>query len=294
MKNPVFEQLTIPEGCSLNCKVFSGDAFFCPIHSHPEYEVVFISQGEVDYVVGDRKSVLSENELLLAGPNLPHGFYSSGNGRRFTSLYIHLQENLLERLHRQFPEFYLMGKVSDWFKRGTVFHLDPEGTELYHNIFSHKHETRLMSLLTFLLYLNRQVPVCCLTQNYYPDSNKLVETIISLVMMNAQSPLSLPDMASQMNMSVATFTRVFKKHFGVSYIEFVTGLKVEQACHLLVYSSYAVTRIALEAGFTSVSQFNKKFKEKVGVSPSQYRKEWQSIYLSHTRSSGSWDIGTTC
>lgn len=100
-------------------------------------------------------------------------------------------------------------------------------------------------------------------------------------------------------MSVSTFTRHFKKIFGVSYIEYLIGQKVDKACHLLSSSSLTITHIAWEAGFTSLSQFNKQFKQHAGVSPRLYReiRGWSKTLhqkKENTTDKTEWDIGDHC
>ncbi|PJC86377.1 hypothetical protein CSW98_09180 [Vibrio sp. HA2012] len=293
MKKPVFEQLLIPEGRSLNCRLFSGDAFFCPVHVHPEGEIVFISQGKVNYVIGEMKGELSENELLLIGANIPHAFSALRDGQKFTSYYIHSKEHLLHVLQQHLQELNILEGITNWFRRGAVFHLDREESERYKRIFSCTREIRILAFVEFFLSISQKKPRYYLTQGSDFVVDKTGADIIACIRMNKLSPLPLKDIACRMNISVATFTRVFRQLFGMSYVEYLTTIKIEQACNLLVHSSSAITLVALESGFTSLSQFNKKFKEYVGVSPRQYRKEWKILYPEKA-DADNWDIGTLC
>lgn len=296
---PVFEPLDIQQGTSLSCKVFSGRLFFCPIHIHPEYEMVFISQGGVSSIIGENQHKLSQHHLLLIGPNLPHAFSNLDDGNYFTSRYIHVKELVLETLFRQFQELYRLEGVIDWFKRGALFSLETKQVELYEQIYQQKDEQRLLAFLRFLLSLAQQVPIRYLRHAYHQDSSQRVQNIICAINDNHNAPLTLTQMASQMNMSVSTFTRHFKKIFGVSYIEYLIGQKVDKACHLLSSSSLTITHIAWEAGFTSLSQFNKQFKQHAGVSPRLYReiRGWSKTLhqkRENTTDKTEWDIGDHC
>lgn len=296
---PVFEPLNIQHGASLNCKVFSGHRFFCPVHIHLEYELVFLCRGDINSIIGDSQNRLSQHQLLLIGPNLPHSFSNLDDGNDFTSRYIHVKEPVLETLFMQFQELYRLEGIIDWFKRGALFSLQTKQVELYEQIYQQKDEQRLLAFLRFLVSLARQTPIRYLRHAYHQDNSQRVQNIICAINDNHHAPLTLTQMATQMNMSVSTFTRHFRKLFGVSYVEYLIGQKVDRACHLLSRSSSAITHIAWEAGFTSLSQFNKQFKQHTGVSPKLYRESrgWSKARHQNrvtVAEKTEWDIGDHC
>ncbi len=258
--------------------------------------MVLLYQGEVNSIIGDSQHLLSQHQLLLIGPNLPHAFRNLDDGIDFTSRYIQVKEPVLETLFQQFQELYRLEGIIDWFKRGALFSLQIKHVELYEQIYQQKDEQRLLAFLQFLISLSRETPVSYLRQAYHKDSSQRVQNIICAINDNHQAPLTLTQMANQMNMSVSTFTRHFKKIFGVSYIEYLTGQKVDKACRLLSSSSLTVTHIAWEAGFTSLSQFNKQFKQHAGVSPKRYRESRGRSKTRHQNRANAtdktvWDIG---
>ncbi len=67
--------------------------------------------------------------------------------------------------------------------------------------------------------------------------------------------------------------RVFKQIFGVTMTEYLNNRRLEMAAEQLTYTQQQVVNISLGLGFSSVSYFNKIFKQKYGYTPIQFRKK---------------------
>ncbi|MPQ43631.1 helix-turn-helix domain-containing protein, partial [Clostridium tarantellae] len=67
-------------------------------------------------------------------------------------------------------------------------------------------------------------------------------------------------------------SRLFKKEIGISYSDYLNTLRVNNACSLLVNTSYTNYRIAIDSGFTDSAYFSKVFTKHIKVTPSKYRK----------------------
>jgi AraC-like DNA-binding protein len=83
--------------------------------------------------------------------------------------------------------------------------------------------------------------------------------------------LSLERVARAVNASATYFSKRFKEVTGMTFIDYLGRVRVEKAKHLLQNPNLRVSTIALEAGFQSVSQFNRTFKKVTGQSPKQLR-----------------------
>ena len=80
---------------------------------------------------------------------------------------------------------------------------------------------------------------------------------------------SLPKLC---NMSYTYFRRLFTKQYGVAPNEYVTGLKIDRACELLVTDHFKISQIAEIVGYSDVYYFSKKFKQIKGITPTEYKK----------------------
>jgi AraC-like DNA-binding protein len=66
-------------------------------------------------------------------------------------------------------------------------------------------------------------------------------------------------------------SRVINQHFGKSFNDLINGYRIEEAKKRLKSEPTQITTIAFEVGFNSIASFNRVFKERVGVSPTEFR-----------------------
>ena len=86
------------------------------------------------------------------------------------------------------------------------------------------------------------------------------------------TPVTLPDVAARANLSSYHFLRVHKRTYGETPHEFLTRLRLERAKTLLARGDHNVTEACFEVGFSSLGSFSTLFTQRVGVSPSEYRR----------------------
>ena len=83
--------------------------------------------------------------------------------------------------------------------------------------------------------------------------------------------LSLAQVAGSVNMSAFYFCKTFKKATGMTFTEYLARVRVEKVKNLLLNPHKRVSEAAYEAGFQSLSQFNRVFRRIAGESPTVYR-----------------------
>lgn len=89
---------------------------------------------------------------------------------------------------------------------------------------------------------------------------------------HCEQPLTLDHIANQFGFSIYYFSRVFKAATSFNFTEYLTFQRVKRAQLLLAESDLNITEIAFQAGFKSISSFNRAFRQFRGCSPSDYRK----------------------
>lgn len=72
-------------------------------------------------------------------------------------------------------------------------------------------------------------------------------------------------------------TRQFKIITNETTTEFITRLRINNACIMLVNTDLNITTIATKVGFHNSSFFGKRFKEQTGYSPKEYREKLQAL-----------------
>ncbi len=108
------------------------------------------------------------------------------------------------------------------------------------------------------------------TQNIEPP---LITRAKAYIEANCATDLSLGQTARALNLSIFYFCKLFKKATGVNFSEYLSRARLERAKRLLLDPNVRVSEAAFEAGFQSLTHFNRVFKNLIGVSPSEFRKQ---------------------
>jgi AraC-like DNA-binding protein/ligand-binding sensor protein len=83
--------------------------------------------------------------------------------------------------------------------------------------------------------------------------------------------VALGDVARAVNMSAFYFCKTFKRATGMTFTDYLARVRVEKVKNLLLNPHKRVSEAAFEAGFQSLSQFNRVFRRVAGEAPSAYR-----------------------
>ena len=93
-------------------------------------------------------------------------------------------------------------------------------------------------------------------------------------------PISIKEIAAELKMSEANFCQFFKKITGIAPKEYLTNLKLTKAKDMLMFTN--VTEVALDLGYENISHFIALFKNKYGITPKQYKLQYElNRYVNH-------------
>lgn len=111
-----------------------------------------------------------------------------------------------------------------------------------------------------------------LKKDRYRDSNGIVKNACDYIQMNYMNgDLSADSVAAALHISVPYFSKLFNEHMKITFTNYVTGLRIQEAEELLLNTPFSVKEIGETVGFLNSSYFITVFKKKHGVSPNQFR-----------------------
>lgn len=110
------------------------------------------------------------------------------------------------------------------------------------------------------------------TLTTYGRSDVLLRQAFRYVRENFTQKIFVSDIASELKISESHFCRYFKEKVGVTFSKYVLNMRLDYAKNLILTSNLNMTEVCYECGIESISYFTKKFKEKFGYSPLQFRK----------------------
>ncbi len=111
-----------------------------------------------------------------------------------------------------------------------------------------------------------------------PEYNPLVENIRNYIDEFIYNDISVSRIASEFNYSDKYIGKLFKNQTGSTIREYLNERRLDRATELLKSTYMPITEISSAVGFNNVTYFNRVFKERFGICPTDYR----TINNSHT------------
>lgn len=106
--------------------------------------------------------------------------------------------------------------------------------------------------------------------SYKMDDVRLLK-MINFLQKNCQKKFVLDELCDSINLSRSACCRYFKKMMNMSISDYILEYRLSQAIFLLDHTDKSITEIALLSGFSTASYFDSRFKEKMLMTPFEYR-----------------------
>ncbi len=100
-----------------------------------------------------------------------------------------------------------------------------------------------------------------------------IEDTLRYIAQNYAMPITLEEVADNINLSPTYLSKKFKKVTGVTFKEYVNYIRIRQACQMLLTTDDNINTIALNCGFNSSNYFKDCFRRINGISPRSFRKQ---------------------
>lgn len=100
---------------------------------------------------------------------------------------------------------------------------------------------------------------------------RAVERVITSARERLCEPISLHDMSRVAYLSAFHFNRVFHQITGLPPAKFISAMRLDEAKRLLLNTDRSITDISFEVGYNSLSTFTRRFTQRVGLGPREFR-----------------------
>ena len=249
-------------------------------HFHPEYELHLVTTTVGNRYVGDHIGPFVPGDLVLVGPNLPHNWISN----------VSPGETVEERcIVLLFSEEFISGCLATSLScaSSSACSKAPRVAEIWRIAFGArraldagavaaegaKRISLFIELLDLLGHDPAQVPLASAKFLLDPSAymSKAMNGVLDFVGRNVTGEFSEAKLAKLNGQSVSAFSRSFRKHTGLTFVQYVNAMRIELACQHLTQDDLSITEICYEIGFNNVSNFNRQFLLLKNMPPSRFR-----------------------
>ncbi len=112
----------------------------------------------------------------------------------------------------------------------------------------------------------------CIYQNRNIRHTRVFTKAKEFIWGNYNQDISLKKIAEAVGINPYYLSHLFRKEMGISFLEYLTSVRISIAKKLLKQTNLSIIQICLEVGYQDPSHFAKIFKKKEGIRPMEYRK----------------------
>lgn len=247
-------------------------------HFHQYYEIFYLKTGDCIYSVNSSLYHLSAGDVFIVAPGEPHCTRYEGPVPCERTIVCCMPEVIPEAYWQRHPDMKkklsYSGKVVLVEKRQRRMEalLD---RMLEENSIPDEYSYEFLQLQMMTLLLNIQRDGIFVYEKIRHDNSisSDIEDALRYIAQNFALPITLDEVAEQVNLTPTYLSRKFKKFTGTTFKEYVNHIRIRQAKQMLLTTDDTITQIALNCGFNSSNYFKDCFRRRNGVSPSVFRKQ---------------------
>lgn len=239
------------------------------LHSHPHYELYFLSKGSRTFFLSNALYKLEAPAIVVIPPHVMH----KTEGSAFERYNVNVSVDYLNDFEKETLEkkalCIVKPKPTEEAELLHILHLlntvdrrQKHGESIFNTLFSY-----------FIFTVDRlagsnQTPHTQ-TKNSIPT---LILKVIDYINENYDQKQTLDELAKYFFVSRSTLIYNFKKYTNCSLIDFLLNVRLTKAKELLLNTKKSVSEIAELCGFCSANYFGLIFKKKENLSPANFRK----------------------
>ena len=244
--------------------IFSGE-------SHPMLELTYVDQGTLHSVVDGQETVLEQGELMIYGPNQWHMQYADVDvAPRYVTVSFDLETTELDLLINR--KFKIPQRAA--FLLQQLLHeqdrMDKYSSDLINSLLT-------QFLITLLRSSDNPDETRLKASNSVHSENEIIRRAQQYVSAHIREKLSVPTVARMVDVSPSYLTALFHKNLQISPGEYIRRIKLQESKQMIRENSMNFSEIAAALQYSTVHHFSRQFKDKFGITPTEYAKSVRSF-----------------
>lgn len=258
-----------------------GCAYNAKPHFHDFVMIAYIAYGNGYHDIDNKEISVCEGDIFVINPNVSHRFRSAEKDTFMELFYCYFLPDILDDiwlpLVRDFPE------EIEFFERNIPYlYMKDQKNKNIRNIFvcmidefSHSPagyvnmlKSWFVVMITNILRHNRTA----INDPVY-NQNKTVDEIIRYINYHIAYDIKVSDIAEANHLSEAYLCRLFKKHTGMTIVQFINKIKMEKVADILKNTDRSIENIADYVN-CSTSYLKTLFKKHTGMTMKAYRNKY--------------------
>lgn len=247
-------------------------------HHHPEFELTYKINVSGKRIIGDSYKEFHPGDLVLIGSDLPHTWVSNKKAKKRSCNFVVIQFSAsLFANFSSLTEFESITRLLQNCKYGLHFKKSAPLKEMILALPNKTGFEKITDLISILGVLAKQKGVKLASSGYdisqAKNNEQRINKVCTYLEENFSKPISVSNAASIINISQSAFCKFFKRTTGKTFSDYLNDIRIGYACYQLLETDKQISEIARNAGYDSISYFNRVFTKKKNSSPGAFRKE---------------------
>ena len=257
------------------------DHFDFPLHTHEEFELnLVVNAKNAKRIIGDHIFEIDDLEMVLAGPNLQHGWFThTCTSKNIHEVTIQFHKDLFDEKLLRRNQLSFIKTMFEKSLRGVLFSKDTTRRIMPRIIdLTKKHGFEsVLELMSILHDLSTSRNMKILSDSSFSNidvlsyNSRRVEQVMEHLNKYFGRTVTLPEAAKVASMSETAFSRFFKSRTGNTFVDTLNDIRLGHASRMLIETTNSITEIAFTCGFNNISNFNRIFKKHKNCTPKEFR-----------------------
>lgn len=226
-------------------------------------QLLYVENGKLHVVIQGRECLLNGGDLVIVGPGQWHMEYAPAQEELWLlRVQFECNPEEIESLCNRKITAPRKGQLHLWemvyeFERGEAYYEPMIGYQLS------------LLLLTLLRYAQKED-----RKTELPNGeNAIILRTQRIISQHCREKLTVPVVAKYADVSPSYLTALFQKHLDISPGEYIRRVKLQESKTLIREGKLSFMEIAEKLQYSTLQQFSRQFKEKFGMTPSEYAKQ---------------------
>jgi AraC family cel operon transcriptional repressor len=245
-------------------------------HHHDYYEIFRVASGAGWHQCAEREHPLRAGHIVFVRPSDKHGFRAAMSSEPFVFVNVAFSASSWAQLRQRYG-WQQRPFFNEHSPDPPVSALDPATDRAAARLFAEMlSQPRTVATLDwFLLSVARltESPIGLDSTGAVPPW--LHHALAQFSRFDAPLNQGPAQLARTAGCSEAHLSRSFRAHLGQTPSQWILGLRIRRAASLLETTTYAISEVALMAGFENLSNFHRRFRAETGITPLAYRQQRQ-------------------
>ena len=246
-----------------------------PLHTHPFTELFYVVDGKGEFNIQGQRFPVKPNDFVIINPQVEHTELSSPDepleyivlgirGLSFSNL-----TPVSEGGH-PFSFFNLRDEQKDILRYLNAMVQEATSQQMSYELVCHN----LLEILLIKILRHQHFDLEVGKQS---KATKDISFIKHYLETYYHESIQLEDLASMTHLSRFYISHSFKKEIGMSPMEYLIDIRIKESKILLRTTNYSISQVADIVGFTTPTYFSKQFRKSTGISPTDYREQFQGV-----------------